>query len=172
MTEQAMLQMIAHNDGNARRIAHSVKVYGYARMLGLLAGLEEERQRVLELAAIYHDVGIRPALEKHGSAAGPLQEREGEPLARAFLTALGAPPAAVERVAFLVGHHHSYGAIDGDDFQMLVEADFLVNCEEGEFEPAALAPIRHKYIKTTGAQAMFDHLFPPVNPPAEAREDT
>ncbi len=171
MTEQAMLQMITHNDGDARRIAHSVKVYGYARMLGLLAGLEDERQLVLELAAIYHDVGIRTALEKHGSAAGPLQEREGEPLARVFLAVLGASPVMAERVAFLVGHHHSYDAIDGDDFQMLVEADFLVNCEEGAFEPAALASIRRKHIKTAGAQAMFDHLFPPGNLNAQERED-
>lgn len=28
---------------------------------------------------------------------------------------------------YLVGHHHTYKDIDGLDYQILVEADFLVN---------------------------------------------
>lgn len=162
MTEQATLRMIAHNHGDARRIAHSVKVHGYARALGLLEGLDDATQQVLELAAILHDVGIRPAEEKYGSAAGPLQEKEGEPLARAWLTELGAPIAVVERVAFLVGRHHSYDKIDGVDFQLLVEADFLVNCEEGG--RTSFVSIREKYIKSTAGRTIFDHLFPQGEP--------
>ena len=112
MTEQATLRMIAHNHGDARRIAHSVKVHGYAQTLGLLEGLDGATQQVLELAAILHDVGIRPAEEKYGSAAGPLQEKEGEPLARAHpLTHLElAAEAGEHAVAVFAGLHRRAGA--------------------------------------------------------------
>ena len=33
----------------------------------------------------------------------------------------------IRRVEYLVGHHHTYKDIDGLDYQILVEADFLVN---------------------------------------------
>ena len=32
-------------------------------------------------------------------------------------------PPDVERICFIIGHHHTYKAIDGLDFQILVEAD-------------------------------------------------
>lgn len=31
----------------------------------------------------------------------------------------------IERVCYLVGHHHTYNSIDGMDYQILVEADFF-----------------------------------------------
>ena len=34
-----------------------------------------------------------------------------------------------ERVAYLIGHHHTYDKIEGMDYQILVEADFLVNIQ-------------------------------------------
>ena len=36
----------------------------------------------------------------------------------------------IRRVSYLVGHHHTYDQIDGLDYQILVEADFLVNLYE------------------------------------------
>ena len=30
----------------------------------------------------------------------------------------------IERVKYLVGHHHTYDNIDGLDYQILIEADF------------------------------------------------
>ncbi len=40
-----------------------------------------------------------------------------------------------ERVQYLIAHHHTYGNIDEMDYQILVEADFLVNImEEGSIE--------------------------------------
>ena len=45
----------------------------------------------------------------------------------------------IERVKYLIAHHHTYDAIDGIDYQILVEADFLVNIlEDGLAKEAAL----------------------------------
>ncbi|MFR2926513.1 MAG: hypothetical protein ACLTKH_10430 [Eubacterium sp.] len=44
-----------------------------------------------------------------------------------------------ERVQYLIGHHHTYNNIDGIDYQILVEADFLVNiCDDNLTKEAAL----------------------------------
>lgn len=47
-----------------------------------------------------------------------------------MLTALSWPQEVIDRVCYLVGHHHTYDNIDGMDYQILVEADFLVNLFE------------------------------------------
>jgi hypothetical protein len=41
-----------------------------------------------------------------------------------MLGRLGFGAALVERVCYLVGHHHTYTNIDGPDYQILVEAGF------------------------------------------------
>ena len=56
-----------------------------------------------------------------------------------MLKSLGFEQDVIERVSYLVGHHHTYTDIDGMDYQILVEADFLVNIlEDGLAKEAAL----------------------------------
>ena len=56
----------------------------------------------------------------------------GAPMARDFLADTGMAEEQIERVAYLVGHHHTLDSIDGLDYQILIEADFIVNaCEKG-----------------------------------------
>ena len=43
------------------------------------------------------------------------------------LSKLGYDKKIIERVSYLVAHHHTYNEIDDVDYQILVEADFLVN---------------------------------------------
>ena len=62
--------------------------------------------------------------------------RKGRPpVARQMLTEIGYPQEVVDRVCYLVGHHHTYLDMDGMDYQILVEADFLVNLFEKCFDP-------------------------------------
>ena len=52
---------------------------------------------------------------------------------------------------YLVGHHHTYKNIEGMDYQILVEADFLVNLyEEGVKKEAALAARENIFRTKTG----------------------
>lgn len=134
--------MITYNRGDAARIQHFLKVYGFAELIGKMEGLEETTQYILETAAIVHDIGIKPAEEAYGRCDGPLQERLGPKEAEKMLEGLGYAPDVIERVSYLVGHHHTYTDIDGMDYQILVEADFLVNLyEDGLSEEN----IRHAY---------------------------
>lgn len=82
---------------------------------------------ILEAAAYVHDIGIKVAEEKYGRCTGKLQEQEGPAVAREMLEKLGFEEKVPERVCYLVGHHHTYTDMDEMDYQILVEADFLVN---------------------------------------------
>ena len=45
-------KMIAYSDGNKHDIAHFLKVYTYARMIGEMENLTERKQEILEIAAV------------------------------------------------------------------------------------------------------------------------
>ena len=159
-TAQLIAAMMAYEAGEAKRIAHFMKVYAYARNIGLLEPLDGTTQRTLEAAAIVHDIGIRVSEVKYGSCAGHYQEREGPPIAREMLSGLGFEASVVERVCWLVGHHHTYADIDAIDYRILVEADFLVNLEEGNVSLQGREKVRKDIFRTDAGLRFFDCLFP------------
>ncbi|PLX83352.1 MAG: phosphohydrolase [Desulfuromonas sp.] len=110
-----------------RRIEHARQVAEHARRL-----LDEiAADRTVTLAAAYlHDIGIPAAERKYGSSAGRHQEVEGPPVASDILKKLGASEAFIEKVCELVGNHHTPEAIDSPEFQILWDADALVNLAE------------------------------------------
>lgn len=158
-------EMTAYYSGDPRRVQHFVKVHGFAALIGSIEKLDPAVQEVLEAAAYVHDIGIRPAEEKYGCCDGKLQEQEGPAAAREMLTGLGFDEVLVKRVCWLVGHHHTYDRIDGMDYQILVEADFLVNLYEsfqdrhegrsafgGEGKDAAAAALEKIFRTGSGSQ--------------------
>ena len=42
-----------------------------------------------------------------------------------------------KRVQYLIAHHHTYDHVDGIDYQILIEADFLVNIMEDHLSKEA-----------------------------------
>ena len=134
--EPLILKMISYDHGSPERIQHFLKVHSFAKTIAVSEHLDEKTLFITEAAAIVHDIGIRLCLEKYGDGNGKLQEKEGPALAEQMLSELGFEKDVIERVSFLVGHHHTYTGIDGLDYQILVEADFLVNLFEGNTDTA------------------------------------
>lgn len=155
----ALLEMIRRNRGDKKRIEHSLKVYGYARLLGQMEGLSTEKMFVLELTAILHDIGIHVSEAKYGYSDGRKQEIEGPPVAREILERLSVSPEVVDRVCFLVSKHHTFSAIDGIDFQLLVEADFLVNSVEEAVSPEGVQKFVTLNFKTECGKKLIGELF-------------
>ena len=120
--------MIEYEGECEPRIGHFLKVFGYAKAIGELEQLDSKTQFILETAALMHDVGIKESLMKYGNSIGENQEKEGAVIARQMLETLGYSDADIDRVCFLIANHHTYDNIEGLDYQILVEADFLVNC--------------------------------------------
>lgn len=123
-------KMMSFNQSDPKRIQHFIKVHQFSQLIGHMEKLDAHTQFLTECAALVHDIGIRPAEEKYGSCTGKLQEQEGPAYARKMLEELSLEEADIARVCYLVGHHHTYTDIDGMDYQILVEADFLVNFYE------------------------------------------
>ena len=155
--EKVIEKAIAFDHGDARRIHHLLKVYAYADTIGRLEGLPAKEQDILRTAAVLHDIGIHAAEEKYGSSAGNYQEIEGPAPARAILEDLGADETLIDRVCYLIAHHHTYHDIDGLDYQILLEADFLVNAYEDQLKPEAIIHFRDKIFRTkTGLRLLKD----------------
>ena len=160
MIDQITWKMVDHDRGSAKRIQHFLKVHRFAQLIGRGEGLDAHTQLVLECAALVHDIAIGPCKAKYGRCTGTLQEQEGPAYARDLLAEFQLPQADVDRIGYLVAHHHSYDNIQGMDYQILVEADFLVNFHEDKMEKDTVRETMNRIFRTqTGkrlCQTMFD----------------
>ena len=151
LLEQKMM-MFNHHD--PMRIQHLMKVHRFAQMIGRMEKLDTHTQFVTECAALVHDIGIRPAEEKYGRSDGKLQEQEGPAYAHDMLEELEMEAEDVERICYVVGHHHTYSNIDGIDYQILVEADFLVNFYEDNLAKDAIDTALQKIFRTEAGKTL------------------
>jgi len=114
-----------------RFIEHTLKVLSTAEDIsageGISVGFLKD---VIILSAIFHDIGIPESLKKYSSLEAQYQEKEGPPVARELMNGIGVRPDIRERVCYIVGNHHTEDSIDGIDFRIIWEADFIVNIEE------------------------------------------
>ena len=72
------------------------------------------------------------------------------------------PADVTERVCYLVGHHHTYHDMDGMDYQILVEADFLVNLFEDKVSPEGCRNAYHKIFRTESGKRLYRTMYPTV----------
>ena len=156
---QLACAMVEYERGCPKRIQHFIKVHGFARLIGEAEGLDAKVQDILEAAALVHDIGIRPALEKYASSSGPFQEREGIAPAREMLASLNFEEALIDRVCFLVAHHHTYTGVDGLDYQILLEADFLVNAGESGYSRTVIEKFRQRVFRTKSGTRLLDSIY-------------
>ena len=149
-----MLAMIAYNSGDAKRIQHFIKVHALAKLIGEEEKLDAKTLYILEAAALTHDIGIRNSEKKYGTCTGKQQEVEGPPEAEKLLQSLGFGADVTERVCWLIAHHHTYNNIEGNDYQILVEADFLVNFYEDNLGKNIIETTLQKIFQTESGKTL------------------
>ena len=159
MQVKLLHKMIDYYAGDAKRVQHFLKVYDFAKLIGKSENLPEDVQFLLEITAIVHDIGIKMSEEKYQSSAGTYQEKEGPAIAKPMLVSVGYTEAVIERVCYLIGHHHTYTDIDGLDYQILVEADFLVNIYEDGISQQAIQRIEEKIFKTKTGMHLLETMY-------------
>ena len=147
-TGLAISAMIDYLHGNLHEVEHLLKVYGYAKAIGEMEGLDARTQEILEIAAVVHDIGIPRAIEKYGSDAGPYQEELGPAEARRLLESIGCDDQLIDRVCTLVGRHHTYTDVDGLDCRILLEADYLVNAAFNHHSQKAILAAKESFFRT------------------------
>ncbi len=160
---RAVTKMIAYynenSDRNLHDINHFMKVWGFAKTIGEEENLDEEAQLILELAAIVHDIACPVCRIKYGNTNGNYQETEGEILAREFFEDFDISEKMKERIVYLVAHHHTYANVQGMDYQILLEADFLVNADESEQYKAAVESFRNNVFKTKSGLMLLNGMY-------------
>ena len=139
-------KMIAYSEGNTHDINHLLKVWSFARTIGQLEGLDGRTQEILEAAALLHDIACPLCREKYGNTNGKYQEKEGMPLAEAFLKDCGLSPEDNARIVYLVG--------------ILIEADYIVNAEESHYSIENIRHFREQIFRTQAGKTILDSIYP------------
>lgn len=159
MINKLHLAMINLYSGDSKRIQHFCKVHSYAKLIGELEKVDQNTLFILEVAALTHDIGIHLCEEKYGDCNGKLQEKEGPVIAKRMLSELGFGDAVSDRVQYLIAHHHTYTNIDGIDYQILVEADFLVNMYEDNLSKDAIEAAYNTIFRTESGKRICKEMF-------------
>lgn len=160
LIQKLALAMIGYDNGDPKRIQHSTKVHAYASLIGAEEGLDEETQFILESAALVHDIGIRASEKKYGHQNGKLQEQEGPAVAKELLTRVGGyTEQQTDRICWLIAHHHTYHVCDDLDYQILIEADFLVNLYEDKESLQEVLAVKKNIFKTQSGLKILDDMF-------------
>lgn len=160
LIEELILKMVEFDKGDPKRIQHFMKVYEFAHIIGVKENIDENTLLILDIASIMHDIGIHPAEVKYGSANGKLQEQEGPAYAGEMLAEFQKiNPEQIERVCYLIGHHHTYENVEGIDYRILLEADFLVNALEDNLNRDAIVQFRDKIFETQTGVYLINTMF-------------
>lgn len=153
------IKMIEYYKNDPKRIQHFCKVHSFAKLIAEMENMSAKDLEILETAALVHDIGIKISEQKYGNCSGKNQEKEGPAEAVRLLKELDYPEDVIERVSYLVGHHHTYNNIDGLDYQILVEADFIVNMYEDQESLSTCEKVYDRIFKTDSGRKIFKEMF-------------
>ena len=158
-TEETMIKMISRAEGNLHDIEHFLKVWGYARTISKAEELSSFRQEVVETAAIVHDISCPYCRRKYGSAPWDKQEAESAALLAEFFQGEDMAGDVKNRVVYLVSHYHTPALIDDVDFQILIEADYLVNASEHGFSKEKIKEFGNAWFRTETGRKLLQTMF-------------
>lgn len=160
---KAVSKMVTFYERESQVVVHDVnhfmKVWGFARTIGILEGLDPVTQETLELAAVAHDIACPLCRRKYGQADGRHQELEGEGLTRQFYEEFHLPEEQLERICYIVAHHHSFSGVQGMDYQIMLEADFLVNADESKVSLDGILNFREKVFRTETGIRLLNQMY-------------
>jgi len=159
MIPRVMETMVGYFGHDTKRINHALKVFAFSQIISSRESPDAEMHEIIAYTALLHDIGIREAERKYNSSSGKYQQIEGPPIARQILTDLGIPAPIIDRVCFITAHHHTYTKIDGIDFQIIVESDFLVNIFEDDLGREAIESIGARIFKTESGKNLLRTLY-------------
>ncbi len=155
-----MSAMVEYDHGDAPRIQHFIKVHDFAATIARLENVDDETAFILETAAILHDIGIHASEKIYGNAGGKHQEELGPAEALSLMKKVGGyTEAQMERVCFLIGHHHTYNGVEGIDWQILLEADFLVNAFEDSLSQESILTFEKHVFRTPSGSRLLYEMF-------------
>jgi len=157
LRERIAFEMRRYFGQDVKRINHAMRVAGYAEEI---LKMEGGNPLVVFGAAYLHDIGIKRAEEKYGSASEEYQEKEGPEVAREILMKLNIQRGLIEEICDIISHHHHPRSKESINFQILYEADLLVNVQEnGLKEKDKIEKIIDENFKTQTGKRLAKEIF-------------
>jgi len=158
LRERIALEMKKYFRTDFKRVHHAIKVAKFAEQI---LKMEGGNPLVVMGVAYLHDIGIHEADRKYGSHSGYYQEMEGPAIAREILERLNVPTQMLDEMCDIIGHHHSPREEETLNFQILYEADWLVNIEEEGFskDRKKVEALIAKVFRTATGRQLAEKLF-------------
>jgi len=158
LKERISLEMKKYFGVDFKRVNHALNVAGYAEQILKLEGGDP----LIVLAAAYlHDIGIHEAEKKYQNSSGGYQEIEGPGIAKEILKKLNVQEALIDEICDIIGHHHHPRAEETLNFQILYEADGLVNLKENGVskDREQVQKIIREVFKTTTGKQFAERIY-------------
>ena len=156
---EVVKKMVEYSKGDLHDINHFMKVYAYAKTIAEGENLSTEQQKLVEVTAVVHDIACPLCRVKYGNANGKHQEEESAALIEEFFVDSDLPKEFVDRVSYIVSHHHTITGIDGIDYQIMIEADYLVNADESNFSGNNVRNMLEKVFKTETGKFLLKSMY-------------
>ena len=129
-------------------------------------GVSRREQEIIEIAAILHDLACRCAEKNTEIPTENTRRRRGLFWRGSFWRTVACREDMAERIVYLVGHHHTLTDVDGMDYQILIEADYLVNADESHYSQENIRHTMETVFRTATGISLFavciSGLFNPV----------
>ena len=120
------------------QIPHTVCVVYYTHIISQMENIPERESLLLEISAILHDVGCPNSKKKFGNTLPHNQETEGALLVPVFLEKLITGKILTEKecewIKTVVGSHHNHLSAQKFSFEIMADADMIVNNQEGYYD--------------------------------------
>ncbi len=159
LVSQILEDMIHYSKGNLHDIAHFMKVYSFARTIAVEEGLKDDLLFSIEITAILHDISCPLCRIKYGNTNGKHQEEESGPLVKDFLKDYPIEEKTKERINYIISHHHTITNVDGIDYQIILEADFLVNADESHMNREQIMNAEEQFFKTETGKRILESMY-------------
>lgn len=152
-------KMIFLSGGNMEDINHFLKVWAFTRTIALSENVDENTLFTLELTAVVHDISCPLCRLRYGNTGGRHQEEESPALIEEFFSDIPVPSSVVDRISYLVSRHHTYSGVEGTDWRILLEADYLVNASEHGDSIKSIESMKEKVFRTETGKRLLDSLY-------------
>ncbi len=141
------------------QIGHTETVHNFAQLIASLEKCDDKKQHLIEMAALLHDIGCPSAQEKYGNTNAPNQEKEGKAIAKEILKKYTLDETDKTLIAEVVGFHHNQKKLQEVGFEILAEADLIVNLLEGYFKIEQAPKLFEQLVSTKSGKELFWNMF-------------
>lgn len=135
LKDRLAVEMKKYMGTDFKQIGHAAKVANYVEKIGKK---EKANLPVILCAAYLYNIGIKNALEFHGSDDPEILEQESPKVAKELMEKLGARQELIEGVVAMVGNHKKPGKEGDLDQKVLHDANtlaYMAACEKKEGVP-------------------------------------